>query len=300
MSFAPELGWLLALRIVSGVTNVGIVVMGLTLVGDVFPAAERGRALGWVFGAVAGGCSFGSTLGGVLSPLIGWRGLFLLVAVPGFAVIAWAWPLWQELGNIAGPNNRTSLSQAIRGYFSLVKSPRGSKTYAYIVLNGVFHSGVFTWLGVLFHDRFGLGDMGIGLALLGYGVPGMFLGPFIGRFVDRHGRRRLIPAGLVVAAAAAALLAPAWPLGVAVAAVTILSVGFDMTHPLFAGIATALGGDRRGQAMGLNTFSLFLGFGLGSLVFGRLAQFGMSGALATFAVAQGALGVLAIPLFRKE
>jgi hypothetical protein len=36
----------------------------------------------------------------------------------------------------------------------------------------MFHSGVFTWLGVHFERRYGVGSVGIGLMLVGYGVPG--------------------------------------------------------------------------------------------------------------------------------
>jgi hypothetical protein len=42
-------------------------------------------------------------------------------------------------------------------------------------------------------------------------------------------------------------------------AAVILSLGYDMTQPLFGGIITALGGKRAGQAMGLNSFTLFVG-----------------------------------------
>ncbi len=55
MACAPSIYWLIGLRAVSGLSNAGIAVMGLTLVGDLFPQRERGRALGWVFGAIAGG-----------------------------------------------------------------------------------------------------------------------------------------------------------------------------------------------------------------------------------------------------
>jgi hypothetical protein len=39
----------------------------------------------------------------------------------------------------------------------------------------------------------------------------------------------------------------------------ILSLGYDMTQPLFGGIITALGRQRAGQAMGLNSVTLFAG-----------------------------------------
>src|SRR6202012_963640 len=103
------------------------------------------------------------------------------------------------------------------GYAAILRTGRGARTYTYIFLNAMFHSGVFTWLGVLLHDRFDLGDAGIGLGLIGYGVPGLLLGPTIGKVVDRHGRRWIIPMGMGVAALSAVLLAPRWPLVVAIA-----------------------------------------------------------------------------------
>jgi predicted MFS family arabinose efflux permease len=72
----------------------------------------------------------------------------------------------------------------------------------------MFHSGVFTWLGLYFSERYHLGDEGIGLALLGYGVPGMLLGPIIGRVADRIGRKRIIPSGILIAALCGATLIP--------------------------------------------------------------------------------------------
>ena len=114
----------------------------------------------------------------------------------------------------------------------------------------------------------------MGLALLGYGVPGMILGPVIGRAADRFGRRRLVPAGLAVAALSAAVLIPNVPLLVAALAVTTLSLGYDMTQPLLAGIVTSLDPKRGGQAMGLNVFALFTGFGVGSFLFSEVLRAG--------------------------
>jgi len=35
------------------------------------------------------------------------------------------------------------------------------------LVNSMFHSCVFTWLGVYFHQRYGVSSDGIGLAILG-------------------------------------------------------------------------------------------------------------------------------------
>lgn len=61
-----------------------------------------------------------------------------------------------------------------------------------------------------------------------------------------------------------------------------------------------MGGARVGQAMGLNVFLLFTGFGLGSLTFGQLATHGLESALMVFGTLQLLLAGLAVPFFRGE
>jgi predicted MFS family arabinose efflux permease len=159
---------------------------------------------------------------------------------------------------------------------------------------------VYTWLGLYFARRYGLGEVGIGLAILGYGVPGFLLGPVIGKAADRWGRRWLVPAGLAISAVAAGVLMLDVSVWIAAVAVALLSLGYDMTQPLLAGIVTTLGGKRGGQAMGLNVFLLFTGFGLGSLLFGEALRLGFTTAFSIFAGFQLLAAWAAIPLFRSE
>ncbi|KMO43003.1 MFS transporter [Methylobacterium variabile] len=285
-------------RLLTGLGASGVVPLGLVLVGRLFPYERRGRPLGWLFGAMAGGMAFGSTFGALLEPFIGWRGLFLAVGAAGAAILLVLMP---SRGIIPGAMAAgADLGTLFRGYRDLLVSPRGRRTYAYVLLNSMFHSGVFTWLGLYFERRYGLGPVGVGLALLGYGIPGFLLGPVIGRVADRHGRGRLLPLGLLLGALAAAALILDAPLLLAAVAVTVLSLGYDMTQPLFAGIVTALGGQRPGQAMGLNVCLLFTGFGLGSLLFGSMLRLDFGPVLAVFAAAELALALAAVRLFRSE
>ena len=122
----------------------------------------------------------------------------------------------------------------------------------------------------------------------------------IGRLADRMGRRRLIPAGLLLAALCSCALVPTTPVTIAALAVTVLSLGYDMSHPLLAGIITSVNPGRRGLAMGMNAFVLFSGFGLGTLIFALLMRHGMNAALLAFTCMQALIGLAAIPLFRSE
>jgi predicted MFS family arabinose efflux permease len=293
---APQILWW---RLLTGLGASGVVPLALALIGDLFPYEQRGRPLGWLFGAMAGGMAFGSSFGVILTPYIGWRMLFVGVASVATVVFG----LLLKYSALYGKQTVTSILSAadvLKGYRSLLDNARGVRTYGYVLLNSLFHSGVYTWLGVFFAQRYHLGEIGIGLALLGYGVPGFLLGPVIGRWADRWGRRWLIPLGLVIAALSAAALVFDLPLAAAALAVTLLSLGYDMTQPLLAGIVTQLGGRRAGQAMGLNVFILFTGFGLGSMVFGAAVPLGFGTAFAIFSSVQMVFGLTALFLFRGE
>ena len=286
-------------RILTGLGAGGVVPLGLTLVGRLFPYEQRGRPLGWLFGAMAGGMAFGSPLGAMLVPFVGWRGLFLAVGVAGAGVLLLFLPYRRLIAAAIAPVAGT-LGDLFRGYMSLIGTPRGRRTYSYVLVNSMFHSGVFTWLGVYFERRYGMGPVGVGLALLGYGVPGFLLGPLIGRMADRWGRARLLPIGLALSTLAAAALFVGFPVIFAPVVAMVLSLGYDMTQPLFAGIVTSLGGKRPGQAMGLNVLTLFIGFGVGSVIFGEMLRFGFGPALGTFAAVELAAALCSLQLFRSE
>lgn len=293
---APQILWW---RLLTGLGASGVVPLALALIGALFPYEQRGRPLGWLFGAMAGGMAFGSSFGVILTPYIGWRMLFVGVA-SGTLIVSGL--LFRYSGLLGRQATASVLSPAdvLQGYRSLLNNARGARTYGYVLLNSLFHSGIYTWLGVFFARQYHLGEIGIGLALLGYGVPGFLLGPVIGRWADRWGRRWLIPLGLVIAALSVAALIFNLPLLAAALAVTLLSLGYDMTQPLLAGIVTQLGGKRAGQAMGLNVFILFTGFGVGSMVFGAVVPLGFGAAFAIFSSVQLLLGLAALLLFRDE
>jgi predicted MFS family arabinose efflux permease len=291
-------GGFLALRLVTALGASAVVPISLALVGDLFDYARRGHALGWLFGAMAGGVAFGSTAAALLEPVIGWRGLFL--GVSGMAALLLTVLLRHRPLLEGHPSRqRRPVRQVARGYLQLVADPRAVRTYAYVLFNAVLHSGIYTWLGLYFTRRYGLSETGIGLALLAYGVPGFLFGPVIGRLADRHGRARLIPLGLALGAIACFLLVPHLPVLLPAITVGVLSLGYDLTQPLLAGIVTQLS-QNRGQAMGLNVFTLFVGFGLGSLIFQALLLASFNTALVTFGVAASIAAVLALRLFATE
>ncbi len=289
---------MLVWRFAAGLGASGIVPLAIACIGTMFPPEERGRPLGWLFGAMAGGMAFGSSLGVLLRPYTGWRMLFVGVALCALPLLL-ALPRYKRLLDSAAKAG-ISVRETFREYRNLLGTARGARTFSMVLINSLFHSGVYTWLGVYLVERYHLSEVGIGLALLGYGVPGFLFGPLIGRAADRWGRRWMIPSGLLVAALSVSAFLSHLPLVAAALAIATLSLGYDMTQPMLAGIVTHLNTKRPGQAMGLNVFLLFVGFGLGSLIFGAIAAYGFDKALLCFAAVQGFMAIAAVVLFRNE
>ncbi|GGF25563.1 MFS transporter [Echinicola rosea] len=291
---------LIMLRLFTGLGASGVIPMALALVGDLYEPHERGKPLGLLFAAMEGGMALGSTAGVVLEPFIGWRMLFLGIAILG-AIILWFISFQIDFKSQKPELNKPNVRQVFSKFFHLLSMSRGAKTYSSVFWNGIFHSGIYTWLGYYFSVKYILGEIGIGLAILGYGVPGFLFGSSIGRAADRWGRFRLIIPGLGIAALATALLATNISVILAAIAVTVISLGYDLTQPLFAGIVTELGGKKYGgQAMGLNVFALFTGFGVESLIFGEVLSIGLENAFLIFAALQGLMMLFAIRMFKAE
>jgi predicted MFS family arabinose efflux permease len=128
-----------------------------------------------LFSGMAGGMAFGSTLGAYLNPIIGWQMEFVLTGVVG------AGPFFTAFFNpaifqVQQKSVSIAFKTIITNSIELLTSTDGKKVYSFIFLNGLFHPGVFAWLGYYFSVKYQLGDQGIGLALLGYGLPGMLMG----------------------------------------------------------------------------------------------------------------------------
>ena len=298
VSFAGSWRTLLAARILSGVGCGGIVTISLAAVGDRYPYEVQGRPMGRMFGAIAAGIGFGSTLGPILNPLVGWRNEFRALACGCFLAAMFIMRSSKSATEVTSRLN--SFEQVIREYLVVLDTPRGGRTLAFIFSNGAFHGGIFAWLSLLLISRYHLHDTGIGLALAGYGLPGIFFGAVIGRWGDRYGRSYVVPAGFLWAAGCAFLLLLPSPRLVAALMITALSAGFDATHPLMSSITTSMDPRHRGQITGLATFTNFVGMGIGAFCFQRLLALSFNTALAIFASAQTLLGFAALYGFRAE
>jgi len=87
-AMASSAQWLIAARVVQGISAAMIFSTAMAIVSSVFPPQNRGRALGLTTAATYTGLSAGPVLGGFLCQNLGWRSVFLVnVPVCGAAAV---------------------------------------------------------------------------------------------------------------------------------------------------------------------------------------------------------------------
>ena len=85
--FAPGYRSLFSARTVVGIGEASFGTVSPGLLSDYFPKDQRGRVLSFFYLAIPVGSALGYLLGGVLGKAFGWHAAFLMVGVPGLALV---------------------------------------------------------------------------------------------------------------------------------------------------------------------------------------------------------------------
>ncbi|MET1155970.1 MFS transporter, partial [Arthrobacter sp.] len=75
-ALAPDMGWLIASRVVQGLGGGGLMILSQAIIADVVPARERGKYMGAMGGVFAFSSVVGPLLGGWFTEGPGWRWAF--------------------------------------------------------------------------------------------------------------------------------------------------------------------------------------------------------------------------------
>ena len=102
---SPTLEMLFSARIVQGVGAAMTQGTAMAIIASVFPANEKGRAIGLFMTMVGVGAIAGPAIGGIVVDSFGWRVVFFLtipVEIVGLAAAAWVLRGWQEVRETGG------------------------------------------------------------------------------------------------------------------------------------------------------------------------------------------------------
>ncbi|MBL8581443.1 MAG: MFS transporter, partial [Rhizobiaceae bacterium] len=266
---ATSLWFLIAARAIQGAGAAFLMTLSMALLRETASEARTGRAMGLIGTVSALGTALGPSLGGLLLPAFGWRGVFL-VQVP-LAVLA-LFLAWASLPRI-------SVSKLSR----LVPLRQASARLLPNLLVNVLVAAVMMSTLVVgpFYLTYGLGlaTSAVGLAMSVGPVISILTGVPSGRIVDRWGARPVVATGLAMLACGSLLLSllPA-AIGLAgyILAIVVLTPGYQMFQ---AGNNTAaladVPPDRRGLASGLLNLSRNLGLIVGASAMGAIFATGV-------------------------
>jgi MFS family permease len=120
-AFSNDFSHIFFWRSLLGVGEASYGVIAPTLIADLFPVRERGRAMGAYYLALPLGGALGYTLGGWIGEALGWRAAFWVVGLPGLVAAA-AGLVMSDPGR--GASERNSHSQNDREPLNEPSSPR--------------------------------------------------------------------------------------------------------------------------------------------------------------------------------
>lgn len=197
MALAPSIGWLLAGRIVSGITTASIAT-GFAYVADVTEPEKRSKLFGMLGASFAAGLVFGPAIGG-LAGSVDLRLPFWIAAGLSLVNVAYGYFILPE----SLPADRRSpfswrKANPVGAFALLSRLPRLRGLAGVHFLNFLAHAAMPAVLVLYMTYRYGWDERKVGLAMAGIGFLSIGVqGGLVAPLVRRIGERMTLIVGLV-------------------------------------------------------------------------------------------------------
>lgn len=254
-SFAPTFALVVAGRAIQAVFGAALMPSSQALLRTLTEPSQRGRSFGLLGSFIGVGAAAGPVIGGLVTQLGGWQGIFVVNA----PLAAAAFVLLTGLPTAATPGRRhgdgrpgvaATLAQRTFGAAFLTQATTTLGQYSLLLVVPIVLDGR-GWSAT---------SIGAALTLLTAGM--VVMGPIGGRVGDVRGRRRPVAVGVVaaaVAAVAAAMVVDTSPAGLLVA-MAVFGVGLGFAVPSVQTAALeSVPEEFAGSASGVLSMSRYLG-----------------------------------------
>jgi DHA1 family tetracycline resistance protein-like MFS transporter len=303
MAFAPSLGWLVAARLVAGVTGASFPT-AYAYIADISPPEKRSANFGLIGMAFGFGFIIGPALGGIVAQF-GPRVPFMLAAGLALANVAYGWFVLPES---LKPANRRAFDWRRANPVGALLRLRAAHPRVLVLAATVFvwtlgyQSLYATWnyFGI---ERFGWTPGEVGWSLAAVGVTGALVqGLLSRRLIPRFGQRNIVVAGALSGIAGYLIYAFAgagWMMYVGIAVSALQGLVFPSLQGMMsAGVAPSEQGELQGAVSSIQSLSAIVG---PPLMTGSFAYFSSAGAPvylpgAPFVLAAG-FSVLTLAIF---
>jgi DHA1 family inner membrane transport protein len=281
---------LVAMRVVAGCVAGGLFPIALALIGDLVPVQQRQVAIGRLLAVGLSGNLLGASIAGVITDLVGWRGVFGTFGL--FAVIITGTAYLALRGRDEGEHPPFRLASVVAGFRSVFADPRAKVCFGSVFLEGLFIHGVFPYVALLLLATGEARASIAGLVIAAFGLGGVVYSILVPVLVARVAQRRLIIIGGCVAAAMLLLIALNLPWYWQIAVYGTLGFGFYLLHGSIHVHVTELSHTARGAATALHSSTFYLGQAMGPIYYGFTFSHGEVG----LSLAAGALVIVAVGL----
>lgn len=255
---------MVASRVLAGIGGGGLVPIAFAVLGDLVPVKDRQVAMGRLLFAIMSGNLLGATASGAIGDLFGWRAVFIVMAVVGFAVLVLGVVSLRGVGQRGGG---FSLSAMQSGYQSIFANPLAKFCFAAVFVEGALMYGVFPHLAALFHDMGETRASIPGIVIGGFAIGGVIYSLRVGFLLRVLGETWMMRIGGLFMGLTIAFISLRAPWQADVVDFVVLGLAFYMLHGVVQIYASELSPPARGSAMALHSFFYFLGQAAGPAIY---------------------------------
>lgn len=268
IAFVDAFALVLVLRFIQGVGACGLVMLAITLIGDIYVGTQQRTVIGLNSSMMSSGAAFYPLIGGVFAAIY-WGLPFLFFAI-GIVVAIVALFVLEE------PESEETVDA--RAYVSRMKTvvllPEAILIFAAnFAVFFIFFGAVVTALPLLLSDEFGLSVSLIGLVLSAVAISSAVVSSQYGRISELQSPSQLLALGFVIFGASffVVWIAPnAFVVGLGLFS---FGLGLGVVMPsVEVTIVTLVSEHLRAGMMGVRTSLIFLGQTLGPVAFTFTAQ----------------------------
>ena len=273
-ALSSSLPMLALMRAAAGAASAGLIPVAMAYIGDAVPYDQRQVTISRFLTGNVLALSLAGPCGGVFGEYLGWRGVFVVLAIA--AALA-SLVLALRLRNLPDTRSRGAFNP--RHYVTLARAPFARLLLIGALFDGMLLVGCFPFLAPYLHERFGLSYAAVGLVLACFGIGAFAYVRLARRLLALLGESGMILTGglMMAVSIATAVSVPAWQ--AFVPAELLLGLGFFTLHSVLQARATELLPQARSTAVSTFAFMLFVGQSIGALLMGvGIARLGYRGA----------------------
>jgi DHA1 family purine base/nucleoside efflux pump-like MFS transporter len=185
-AFAPSFLWLIVSRILAGLSVASITPLIYAIIGDIAPPNRRGTWLSIVVSGHLTALWAGAPVGTVLEHFLGWRSVFVVMAIVGAILAVVNFKTWKYVP-------KSDLTRNLLGG-NLLRT-LGSVSATTIWAISMY--ALYVYLGAALYSENGFSSSEIALAVTFYGVGAVIGSLTSGQLTDKFGERKISKATLI-------------------------------------------------------------------------------------------------------